>query len=313
MNKNSRILITGGKGFLGRHLHHALINDGYTNTTPVSSIDGDLTNVTLTQQLFKKYKPEIVFHLAAKVGGIGANMQNPAVFWYANTAMGLNVLECCRQYECKRVIIVGTCCSYPKYCQVPFKETDFWNGYPEETNAAYGIAKKNLITGALSYKQQYGLDVQCPILANLYGPGDSYDLNTNHVIPALIKKLSDAKQHNTSITLWGDGSPSRDFLHVSDCADALIHLAESNNIAHDIINIGSGVEMIIKELVNKISKIVDFNNEVLWDKSKPNGQPRRCLDITKMKTNGWSPKINIDDGLRLVYDDYMAKSLIMGN
>jgi GDP-L-fucose synthase len=239
--------------------------------------DYDLTRFDDAERLFADTRPELVFHLAAEVGGIGANRENPGRYWYANLMMGAHVLELSRVHSVDKLVIAGTVCAYPKFTPVPFSEDDLWNGYPEETNAPYGVAKKSVLVGGQAYREQYGLDAIFLLPANLYGPRDNFDLQTSHVIPALIRKMVDA---TGEVVLWGDGSPTREFLYVDDCAEGLL-LAADRYDEPGPVNLGTGVETSIRELAETVADVTGFTGELVWDTSMPNGQPRRQLDATR--------------------------------
>jgi GDP-L-fucose synthase len=243
--------------------------------------DYNLTVENDVERLFEDSKPSLVFHLAAEVGGIGANKANPGRFWFANLTMGTHVLEQSRRVGVDKLVLVGSICAYPKFTPVPFKEEDLWNGYPEETNAPYGVAKKALLVGAQSYREQYGLNTVFLLPVNLYGPRDSFDLESSHVIPALIRKMLEAQERGESeVVLWGDGSPTREFLYVDDCAEAL-QLAAERYDGPAPVNLGTGEEITIKELAEVIAAETGFEGEIVWDTTKPNGQPRRKLDTSR--------------------------------
>jgi GDP-L-fucose synthase len=274
------VLVTGGSGFLGSHLAERLRSSGIDPVVTRSS-ECDLTRADETQRLFAETRPDLVFHLAAEVGGIGANQANPGRYWYANLAMGLNVLEGARRAEVGKLVLVGTVCSYPKLTPVPFTEESLWDGYPEETNAPYGVAKRALLVGAQTYREQYGLNAIYLLPSNLYGPGDNFDLETSHVIPALVRKMVEATERgDDAITIWGDGSPTREFLYVTDCADCLALAAERYD-GPEPVNIGTGEEIAIRDLAALVAEVTGFEGEIVWDRTKPNGQPRRSLDVSR--------------------------------
>jgi GDP-L-fucose synthase len=293
----TRILVTGGGGFLGSHLVERLEPDG-DELFVARRRDYDLTRADETEQLFRDARPQRVFHLAAEVGGIGANRANPGRYWYANLVMGTNVLEQSRAHGVEKLILLGTICSYPKFTPVPFREDELWNGYPEETNAPYGVAKKSLLVGAQAYREQYGLNTVFLMPTNLYGPRDNFDLETSHVIPALIRKMLEAKERgDDEIVLWGDGSPTRDSLYVEDCAEAL-RLAAQRYDGAEPVNLGTGEEPSIRELAELIAELTGFEGEMVWDTSMPNGQPRRRLDASRARELlGWEPQVSLREGL----------------
>jgi GDP-L-fucose synthase len=275
-----RAVVTGGAGFLGTRVVGRLRERGIEPYVPLIE-KWDLTRADDVERLFAEARPELVIHLAAEVGGIGANRANPGRYWYANLVMGANILEQSRLHGVEKLVVIGTICAYPKFTPVPFKEEELWNGYPEETNAPYGIAKKTLLVGAQAYRDQYGLDAIYLLPVNLYGPGDNFDLETSHVIPAQIRKMVEATERGErEVVLWGDGSPTREFLYVDDCAEAILLAAERYN-GPEPVNLGTGSEISIRELAETIAELTGFEGELVWDTSKPNGQPRRRLDTER--------------------------------
>jgi GDP-L-fucose synthase len=296
-----RIVVTGGAGFLGRHLQEELRSRG----VPAESLliphieDYDLTTEADVVRVYEDMKPTVVIHLAAEVGGIGANRDNPGRFFYANMAMGLHLIEQARIRGLKKFVQIGTICAYPKFTPVPFREEDLWNGYPEETNAPYGVAKKALLVMLQAYRQQYGLKGIFLLPVNLYGPGDNFDLQTSHVIPALIRKFCAAIEKNEDkVVIWGTGSASREFFYVKDAARAVAMATEKYD-GPDPVNLGAGFEITIKDLVEKIKDMTGFKGEIVWDTSKPDGQPRRCLDTSRArKLFGFEAQMPFDEGLR---------------
>lgn len=299
LSKSDRILITGGAGFVGTCLMEKLRDRGYENLMTVRRRDYDLTRETDVERVYEELKPTVVAHLAAEVGGIGANRENPGRFFFANMAMGLHLIEHARRRGIRKFLQVGTICAYPKHTPVPFREENLWNGYPEETNAPYGVAKKALMVMCQAYRQQYGLNAIYLLPVNLYGPRDNFDLNSSHVIPALIRKCLEAKARGDShITAWGTGSASREFLYVEDCAEALA-LALERYDSPEPVNLGSGKEITIRALTELIVRLTGFKGEVRWDGSKPDGQPRRCLDVTRAREAfGFEAKTGFEEGLR---------------
>lgn len=279
--KDKRIVLTGGAGFLGQHVVRILRERGCMAITIPRRSQYDLTREETVQQLYDDARPEIVIHLAAVVGGIGANRENPGRFLYDNLMMGALLMEHARRKSVEKFVTIGTICSYPKFTPVPFKEDDLWNGYPEETNAPYGLAKKLLLVQSQAYRQQYGFNAIYLLPVNLYGPGDNFDLESSHVIPALIRKCLEANQQGESeIVCWGDGTPTREFLYVGDCAEAIV-LATERYDGPEPVNIGAGFEISIKQLVELIAELTGFSGRIVWDSTKPNGQPRRCLDTNR--------------------------------
>lgn len=278
-----RVTVTGGAGFLGSFVVEKLKQRGCSNIFIPRSRDYDLVEVDSVKRLYRDARPDIVLHLAARVGGIGANRVNPGRFFYDNLMMGVQLIEQGRLHQIEKFVAIGTVCSYPKYTPVPFQEKDLWNGYPEETNAPYGLAKKMLLVQSQAYREQYGFNSIYLVPVNLYGPGDNFDPESSHVIPALIRKCLEAKAEGKSeIVCWGDGTPTREFLYVDDCAEAIFMAAE-NYDRPDPVNIGTGKEISIKELARLIVELAKFDGEIVWDATKPNGQPRRCLDTSRAK------------------------------
>ena len=294
-----RIMVTGGSGFLGRYLVKRLEEVGCQQVFVPRSEDYDLRYQEGIDQAFADGRPEIVIHLAAVVGGIGANRAQPATFFYDNLIMGTQLMEAARLQGVEKFVGVGTICAYPKYAPVPFREEDLWNGYPEETNAPYGLAKKMLLVQGQTYRQQYGFNAIHPLVVNLYGPGDNFDLQTSHVIPALIHKHLVAVENGLDeVIVWGDGSPTREFLYVEDAADGLVQ-ATSHYNSPAPINIGSSYEISIRELAQIIAEETGFEGRIVWDTSRPNGQPRRKLDVSKAKEAfGFEAHTNFREGLR---------------
>ena len=302
-----KVIVTGGAGFLGQSVVKKLLEAGFDPTKIVipRKADIDLTKEANVIKLYEDHQPDIVVHLAAEVGGIGANMENPGRFFYANMSMGLNLVEQARVHNIKKFVFVGTACAYPKFCPSPFKEEDLWNGYPEETNAPYGVAKKAIYLMLEAYQQQYGLKSAVLIPVNLYGPNDNFNPASSHVVPALIRKCVSAKNNKEPfIECWGTGSATRDFLYVDDAANGIIEAVLKIDSPIPI-NLGSGSEIRIKDLIDKIVKYCEYDGEVRWNSSKPDGQPRRLLDISKAKELlGWEPKQNFDDGLQQTVEWY---------
>ncbi len=302
------VLVTGGGGFLGSRLVERLRSEGQEPFV-ARRRDYDLTVAEDTERLFADAKPELVFHLAAEVGGIGANRANPGRYWYANTAMGTNVLEQSRLAEVRKLVLLGTICSYPKFAPTPFKEDDLWDGYPEETNAPYGVAKKALLVGAQAYREQYGLNTVYLLPVNLYGPGDNFDLESSHVIPALVRKMIEAQERGEGkVVLWGDGSPTREFLYVDDCAEG-IFLASERYEGSEPVNLGTGEEISIRELAELVAELTGFEGELVWDSSKPNGQPRRQLDVSRAEQLfGFRARTPLRTGIERTVSWYRAEA-----
>ena len=303
--QDKRVLATGGAGFLGSHLGEKLHEQGCRQVFTSRSQEYDLRHNTAVIHLFQDTRPDIVIHLAAIVGGIGANRERPGEFFYDNLIMGAQVMEQARLFGVEKFVAVGTVCAYPKFTPVPFREDNLWDGYPEETNAPYGLAKKMLLVQAQAYRQQYGFNAIYLLPVNLYGPRDNFDPASSHVVPALIKKCFGAiDKGEDSIEVWGDGTPTREFLYVEDCAEATV-LATERYDKPDPVNIGAGFEISIKDLVHLIAGLTGFTGRITWDTSKPGGQPRRCLDVGRAKREfGFEAKVPLEDGLRRTIEWY---------
>jgi len=293
-----RLLVTGGAGFLGAYVCEQIGQRGAEIIIPRRR-DYDLTEQEVVRRLIDETAPEIVVHLAAEVGGIGANRANPGRYFYANAAMGINLIEASRRAGIEKFVQVGTVCAYPKYTPVPFREDDLWDGYPEETNAPYGIAKKSLLVMLQAYRAQYGFNGIYLLPVNLYGPGDNFDLETSHVIPALIRKFTTARDNEApTVQVWGTGSASREFLYVEDAARAIVLATERYNDPEPV-NVGAGREITIRDLVEMIAEITGFEGNVRWDATKPDGQPRRMLDTSRAREHfGFEAEIGLEEGLR---------------
>ncbi len=296
-----RCLITGGDGFLGRFVRQELAAQGVAEGDLLMTrhADCDLTRQDQVERLMRRLRPEVVIHLAARVGGIGANRANPGLYFYANLAMGLNLMEAARLVPVRKFVQVGTICAYPKFTPVPFREEQLWNGYPEETNAPYGIAKKALLVMCQAYRRQYGLNAIYLLPVNLYGPGDHFDLQDSHVIPALIRKCVEARQAGADhIVAWGTGTASREFLYVQDAAAAIVQ-ATLKYDEPEPVNIGAGQEITIRQLAEMIARLCDFTGQIRWDSSQPDGQPRRCLDTSRaLEKFGFRARTTLEDGLK---------------
>lgn len=295
---DKRVLVTGGAGFFGSFVVDGLRARGAKHVFVPRSRDYDLVDRAACRRVIADSKPDVVFHLAAKVGGIGANRDNPGGMVFDNAMMGLQLLEECRLAAVPKTVVAGSICAYPKFAPIPFREEDLWNGYPEETNAPYGIAKKLLLVQSQAYRDQYGMNSIVLFPVNMYGPRDNFDLRTSHVIPAMIRKCVTARDEGTGeVVLWGDGSPTREFIYVEDAAEAMILGAERYD-ASEPVNIGSGTEISIKDLAHAIAKATGFSGNFVWDTSQPNGQPRRRLDVSRARDRfGFVAKTSFDEGL----------------
>jgi len=300
------VLVTGGGGFLGSYVVERLRAEG-DEPFVARRRDYDLTRWDDTERLFADARPDLVIHLAAEVGGIGANQDNPGRYWFANLMMGAHVLEHARLNRTGKVVTLGTICEYPKHTPVPFREDELWNGYPEETNAPYGIAKKSILVGAQTYREQYGLNAIHLLPVNLYGPRDNFDLQTSHVIPALIRKMLEAQERDErEIVLWGDGSPTREFLYVEDCAEGIVVAAQRYD-GREPVNLGTSNEISIRDLAELIADLTGFSGEIHWDRTKPNGQPRRSLDTSRAEELfGFRARTSFREGLQRTIEWYRA-------
>lgn len=295
----ARILVTGGHGFLGKRLRAKLAEHGAHHVTAPTSADLDLLHRERVRAWLVQHRPDMVFHLAARVGGIARNQRQPAEIFHDNLVMGVQLLDECHRANVGKVVAVGTVCAYPKHAPVPFVECALWDGYPEETNAPYGLAKKMLLVQAQAYRSQHGCNFVLLFPTNLYGPGDNFDLETSHVIPAIIRKIEDARrEQRDEVTLWGDGSPTREFLYVDDCAEALCLAAERYD-GGDPVNVGTGVDLPIRDLAAKVAVLMGYSGRITWDARRPNGQPRRRLDVSRARSwFGFEAAVPLDEGLR---------------
>lgn len=311
--QQERVVVTGGGGFLGQVVCSKLRDRGVSQDRLFipRRKDFDLTEESAVVRLYDETNPTVVIHLAAEVGGIGANRDHPGRFFYANLAMGLHLIEHGRRRGLNKFVQTGTVCAYPKFAPVPFNENDIWNGYPEETNAPYGVAKKSLFVMLDSYKREYGMDAAVVVPVNLFGPGDNFDLHTSHVIPALIRKCIEAKRRgDEKIICWGTGSASREFLYVDDAAEGIIVATEKMDDPLPI-NLGTGREIKIKDLVELIARLCEFDGEIEWDSTKPDGQPRRCLDTSRAQEHlGWQAEVELEQGLARTIEWFKAQDTI---
>jgi len=303
--KNRRVCVTGGAGFLGSFLVEKLRQHGAEQIFVPHIENYDLVKQDDILRMLNDAQPDVILHLAALAGGIGANRARPAEFFYINLMMGVQLIHEAWKFGVGKFVAVGTICAYPKFTPLPFKEENLWDGYPEETNAPYGLAKKMLLVQAQAYRQQYGFNTIYPLPVNLYGPGDNFDLQTSHVIPALIRKCIEAREaREKQVVLWGDGSPTREFLYVEDAAEGLVRATERYD-GDDPFNLGSGQEINIKELANLIARLTGFEGQITWDTSKPNGQPRRALDTSRaLDYFGFQAKTPLQEGLRRTIEWY---------
>lgn len=305
--KGKRVCVTGGGGFLGSHVVEVLAGRGCGEVFVPRKREYDLTEAAGVERMYREGRPEVLIHLAAVVGGIGANRENPGRFFYENAMMGLLLIEGARRHGVEKVVVAGTICAYPKFAPVPFKEETLWDGYPEETNAPYGVAKKSLLVMGQAYRQQYGLNVVHLMPVNLYGPRDNFDLQASHVIPALIRKCVEAKERGEErVECWGDGSPTREFLYVEDAAEGLVRGAEVYDGAEPV-NLGSGEEVTIRSLAEMVRGATGYEGELVWNPEQPNGQPRRRLDTTRATERlGWKARVGLAEGLGRTVEWYLG-------
>jgi len=303
-----RLLVTGGAGFLGKHVVKKLEKKGCREIFIPRSKDYNLVDMEAVKRLYQDSKPDTVIHLAAKVGGIGVTKEKPGEFFYDNLMMGVQMMEQGRLFEIEKFVAIGTVCAYPKYIPIPFKEKDLWNGYPEETNAPYGLAKKMTLVQSQAYRQQYGFNAIYLVPVNLYGPGDNFNPESSHVIPALIKKCVDVIENNErEVVVWGTGKPTREYLYVEDAAEGII-LATEKYDKPEPVNLGSGFEISIRDLADLIAKLTGFKGHITWDTSRPDGQPKRLFDSSKAeKEFGFKAKTNFEEGLRKTIEWYKER------
>jgi GDP-L-fucose synthase len=311
MEKHDKIYIAGHRGLVGSAIHRRLVAEGYDNIVTRTHAELDLTIQADVNDFFDTEKPNYVFLAAARVGGIGANSTYPAEFFYQNMSIALNIIEASKNFGVDKLLNLGSSCIYPRLAPQPLKEEYILSGALEPTNEAYAVAKIAAIKMCAYYNREYGTNFISIMPTNLYGPGDNYDLFTSHVLPAMITKFHEAKQKGTPVTLWGDGSPFREFLHVEDCADAAIMLISKHSFAEigEFINVGSGKELTIQQLAEIIADITGFNGKVIWDTSKPNGTPRKLLDVTRLFSLGWRPKIELCKGIERTYSEFLSRGM----
>ena len=304
---NKRICVTGGAGFLGSFIQESLKKRGVTDIFIPLRKQYDLIEVSDIRRMLSDAKPDVIIHLAANVGGIGANMEHPAEVFYDNLMMGVQLIHESWKAGVEKFVAIGTICAYPKYTPIPFKEDDLWNGYPEETNAPYGLAKKMLLVQSQAYRKQYGFNSIYLLPVNLYGPRDNFNPKSSHVIPALIHKCYEAKlNHTTEVVIWGDGSPTREFIYAGDAAEGIVMAAEKYD-GPEPVNIGSGMEISIKDLAELIARLIGYEGKLVYDTSKPNGQPRRALDVSRAREYfGFTAKMSFEDGLKQTIDYYIS-------
>ena len=303
---NRRVCVTGGAGFLGSFVQETLKQRGATEIFIPKIEDYDLTEISNLKRMLSDARPDIIIHLAALAGGIGANRARPAEFFYKNLMMGVPLIHEAWVQGVEKCVVIGTICAYPKFSPIPFKEENIWDGYPEETNAPYGLAKKMLLVQAQAYREQYGFNAIYLLPVNLYGPRDNFNLETSHVIPALIRKMLEAQERGEDrVVLWGDGSPTREFLYAGDAALGIALAAERYNDSQPV-NLGSGMEISIKDLANLIARLTGFQGKIIWDTTKPNGQPRRALDVSRAREYfGFQANVPFEDGLRQTINWYL--------
>lgn len=311
MSPASRVVVTGGSGFLGRHVMAELVKRGYRNAVTFRSTEYNLTREAEVVRMLAEFRPDLILHLAAVVGGIGANRRFPGTYYFQNLMMGSLLMEHARRAGVKRFFSVGTICSYPKFTPVPFREEELWNGYPEETNAPYGLAKKMLLVQSQAYRQEFGFDASNVLVVNLYGPHDNFNPDTSHVIPALIRKCVEAVETRaTKIEVWGTGNATREFLYVEDAARGIVTAAERLE-GSEPVNLGASFEISIKVLAEKIAAVTGFKGRLVWDPTNPDGQPRRCLDTSRAeRLLGWRATTSLDEGLRRTVEWFRAESTV---